>query len=540
MDTTQAHVPNPALEATVARPPGAPVPGGPPEPPRPAAFVGGSNAATVGAHDLAPLLRKRLLFLSLLFAAFYGTLIPVWLWYLSTKDWGPDAWAPVASAPLFLLLAAWLWRNPGLTVRQLRGAEIALFTVLVVRLLLRGYSLLWQRPTVDEAMGLHAAGQITLSEDVLTSLVFRLTTLSTVFLVAYGVIVPNTWRRCAIVVAAFAALPVVIWVVGFAARGVPAERWFPIGVVVAFMMLFQAAVLAVYGAYRIESARQEVAEARRLGQYVLREKLGGGGMGDVYLADHVLLRRSCAVKLIRPERAGDPGTLARFEREVQATAALTHPNTVQVFDYGHTPDGTFYYVMEHLPGVTLAELVSADGPLPPARAVHLLRQLCGALAEAHAAGLTHRDIKPGNVIVCERGGVPDVAKLLDFGLVQTAADADDKLTHVGAVVGTPSYMAPEQISGEPADARTDIYALGALGYFLLTGRPPFAGKTVAQLLAAHLHERPEPPRAHRPDLPPALEAVVLRCLAKRPAERFATVQELGAALAAALGEERRV
>ena len=186
-------------------------------------------------------------------------------------------------------------------------------------------------------------------------------------------------------------------------------------------------------------------------------------MGEVYLAEHVLLRRPCALKLIRPERAGDPKNLRRFEREVQATATLTHPNTVQVYDYGHTDDGTFYYVMEYLPGLTLEELVKRHGPLPPARAIHFLRQVCGALEEAHAVGLIHRDIKPGNVIVCERGGVHDVAKLLDFGLVLSpVSEADgEKLTQDGAIAGTPAYMSPEQAGGQDdVDARSDIYSLG--------------------------------------------------------------------------------
>src|SRR5262249_52007665 len=159
-------------------------------------------------------------------------------------------------------------------------------------------------------------------------------------------------------------------------------------------------------------------EARKLGQYVLRQRLGSGGMGEVYLAEHVLLRRPCAVKLIRPDRTTDSNSLLRFEREVQATATLNHPNTVQIFDYGHAEDGTFYYAMEYLPGLNLEELVKRHGPLPPERALHLLRQVCGALHEAHAGGLIHRDIKPSNIITCERGGLHDVAKLLDFGLVR--------------------------------------------------------------------------------------------------------------------------
>jgi serine/threonine-protein kinase len=218
---------------------------------------------------------------------------------------------------------------------------------------------------------------------------------------------------------------------------------------------------------------------------------------------------------------------------VQATATLTHPNTVQVYDYGRAEDGTFYYVMEYLPGLTLDDLVKRDGPLSPPRAVHLLRQLCGALREAHAIGLVHRDLKPGNVMVCDRGGVPDTVKLLDFGLVRPAgASGDEKLTQEGTVFGTPAYLSPEQAGGQgEPDARSDVYSLGALAYFLLIGRPPFAGRSGVTLLAAHLYETPAPPSAHRPDVPAGLEAVVLRCLAKSPGERFQSVDELDTALA---------
>jgi serine/threonine-protein kinase len=255
-------------------------------------------------------------------------------------------------------------------------------------------------------------------------------------------------------------------------------------------------------------------------------------MGEVYRAEHVLLRRPCAIKLIRPERAGDPRNLRRFEREVQVTATLTHPNTVQVFDYGHAADGTFYYVMEYLPGLTLEELVERFGPLPPGRAVHFLRQVCAALGEAHARGLTHRDIKPGNVMVCERGGVFDVAKLLDFGLVRTPTGDPDggNLTRDGAIAGTPAYMSPEQAGGVSVlDARSDIYSVGALAYFLLSGKPPFAGRTVVQMLAAHMYELPA---ALPPDVPQGLAAVVSRCLVKTPAERWPDAPSLEAALIA--------
>jgi serine/threonine-protein kinase len=258
-------------------------------------------------------------------------------------------------------------------------------------------------------------------------------------------------------------------------------------------------------------------------------------MGEVHLAEHVLLRRPCAIKLIRPDRAGDPLHLRRFEREVKATATLSHPNTVQVYDYGHTDDGTFYYVMEYLPGLTLEQLVEQHGPLLANRAVHFLRQVSAALSEAHAIGLIHRDIKPGNVMVCERGGRHDTVKLLDFGLVIPlgGGPVDDKVTREGAIAGSPAYMSPEQASGQDeVDARSDIYSVGALAYFLMTGQPPFAGRSGVKMLAAHLYEPPAPLRKHRPEIPADLEAVVLKCLAKVPADRYAEVRALDVALAA--------
>jgi serine/threonine-protein kinase len=255
-------------------------------------------------------------------------------------------------------------------------------------------------------------------------------------------------------------------------------------------------------------------------------------MGEVYLAEHRLLNRPYALKLIRPELAADPTNRSRFEREVRAMARLTHWNTVEVLDYGHAPDGTFYYVMEYVDGPNLGELVDRHGPVAPGRAVYLLRQACAALAEAHAAGLVHRDIKPGNLMLTRQAGLADVVKVLDFGLVQFPGpgDGDDRLTRTGMVVGTPGYIAPEQATGA-ADVRSDLYSLGAVGYFLLAGQSPTGGWWTQQMLAALRAELP-PLRELRPEVPADLEAVIGRCLRRDPEGRFADVGELDRALAA--------
>lgn len=497
----------------------------------PVVVVAGS--APVSDHDLIPLLHKRLRFLVLVFVAFYSVVVLVRVAHPGRLESTLDDWANAATVGVLLGLLALLSGRRRRTLLQLRVVEFVLFAVIAGRVLFRGYMQFWYFDYLDRVHAWIAAGDEDNARQMLFGLAHRLMLVSTMAVVAYGVIIPNTWQRCAIVVAAFTALPVVLWVVGCVNRGLPPDYWLTFGFTISVLVSVQIAILAVYGAYRIESSRQEASEARRLGQYVLREKTGGGGMGEVYLAEHSLLRRPCAIKLIRPERAGDPANLARFEREVRATATLTHPNAIQVFDYGRTPDGTFYYVMEYLPGLTLDELVTRHGPVPPGRAVHFLRQLCGALREAHGIGLIHRDIKPGNVMICHRGGVPDVAKLLDFGLVQSGPvdPGDDRLTREGMVVGTPAYLSPEQAGGGAVDARSDVYSLGALAYFLLTGRAPFAGRSAVQVLAAHLYELPAPPADHQPDVPADLQAVVLRCLAKKPADRFPDVASLDAALA---------
>jgi hypothetical protein len=284
----------------------------------------------------------------------------------------------------------------------------------------------------------------------------------------------------------------------------------------------------------IYGLQAKVREARQLGQYTILEKIGEGGMGEVFKASHALLRRPTAIKLI-DSRYVDPHTLRRFEKEVQLTSMLTHPNTISIYDYGRTNDGVFYYAMEYLEGLNLEQLVRVDGPLPPGRVIHVLRQVCGSLSEAHSAGLIHRDIKPANIFLCCRGGSPDVIKVLDFGLVKDKRRGQNAtLSATAAVAGTPLYMSPEAICApDQVDARSDLYALGAVGYFLLTGLPLFASDTVVEICAQHLHSIPVRPseRAGRP-LPTDLEDILLRCLEKDPARRFPDALALSESLEA--------
>jgi hypothetical protein len=273
--------------------------------------------------------------------------------------------------------------------------------------------------------------------------------------------------------------------------------------------------------------RQQVAEANELGQYVLEERIGSGGMGEVWRARHRLLIRPAAIKLIRPQMSGDPELLLRrFEREARATAALKSPHTVQLYDFGATEDGRLYYVMELLDGLDLETLVRQYGPLPAERVVHILRQVCSSLQDAHVNGLVHRDIKPANVVVSRAGTTFDFAKVLDFGLVKldTARNSEDdavELSTEGSPGGTPAFMAPEVVLGvADTDHRVDLYALGCVGYWLLTGKLIFEGGSVVEVMFHHAHTPPPRPstRSELP-IPAPLEDLVMECLEKDPARR---------------------
>jgi len=299
-------------------------------------------------------------------------------------------------------------------------------------------------------------------------------------------------------------------------------------------------LLMVYvGSRIISSLGAAVRKARELGSYRLVRRLGEGGMGEVWRAEHRMLARPAAIKLIRPVAGATDiqhrQLVKRFEREAQATALMRSPHTLELYDFGVAEDGTFYYVMELLDGFDLDELVERFGPVPPERVVHMIRQVCFSLGEAHEAGLIHRDIKPANLYTCRYGRDVDFMKVLDFGLVKQGDGPDagaDRLTGEQLVVGgTPAFMAPEQAVGDTVDGRSDLYSLGCVAYWLLTGTLVFKGRTPVETMMMHVHVQPDRPSlVTNRSIPPELEAVVLACLAKEPTQRPQTADELAARL----------
>jgi serine/threonine-protein kinase len=485
------------------------------------ALVAGSAPSITRESEI--LLRSRLKAAAIFLAVAYGLFFVIGL---------IDVQAVAARAVVFLGvrvaicvgLAALLASRVELSLSRLRQLEYGFFGVLVL-MMMAGQYIVGSR-LIGEGDFTHLVAAE--KNGILNFLVI---------MVLYGVFIPNKPNTTARIVLTMAMGPLIVLVL----LQLKAEQAVTMVdqlaeselTIANSLFILVGAALAIYTSYVLNGLREDLSKARRLGHYQLGDKLGEGGMGEVYLAEHKLLKRPCALKLIKSDVNTNPLALARFEREVQSAAMLSHPNTIEIFDYGHSNDGTFYYVMEYLPGMSLADLVRQYGPLPPGRAVFLLRQVCSALAEAHRLRLVHRDLKPANLFVAILGGKCDIAKVLDFGLVKLTAPEATQLTADYTVSGTPQYMSPEQAMGAgEIDGRADIYALGAILYFMLTGRPPFEGATPTELMIAHARDPVVPPSKIRPDIPADLEAVALRCLSKKPDDRYQDARQLSYALAA--------
>jgi eukaryotic-like serine/threonine-protein kinase len=441
-------------------------------------------------------------------------------------------WPPLTQAPfLFHAAALGLHAAQWLLCRSTRPSLRQLYALDAVGLVggmgLYGALTVAEARTLEHAVAVQSAG----AEILLVAVILIALSLT------HAIIVPLAARRMFWTSAATSSLGVVAAYL-VAVQALPAELlaskpWLPFNQIfyVSMWALF-AVLVSTVAARVIHGLQQRVRDANEVGQYTLEQRIGEGGMGVVYLARHALLRRPTAIKLLPAHRAGEQA-VRRFEQEVRLTSSLTHPNTIAIYDFGRTPDGMFYYAMEYLDGITLEQLVVFDGPQPAARVVQILKQVCGSLSEAHAAGLIHRDIKPANLMLCVRGNVPDQVKVLDFGLVKEhTAGASLGLSTEGTLLGTPAYLSPEGItSPSGVDARSDLYALGAVAYWLLVGTPLFASETIVEVCAHHLHSAPPAPseRSLSP-VPPALDELIVRCLAKDPAQRPASALELGLAL----------
>lgn len=430
---------------------------------------------------------------------------------------------PLLAGVCFLLYSRWSSSLP-----RLRLLEGALFLILSLQFALGMYRAFEHGILIGE----ETSRGVTIFTIMADNYVLRWFAL----IAAYGTFIPNTGRSNTWLVLAMAATP--LGVLFLLSMQHAALRHMIVTSVLwhALFWIPCAVALAIYGSHKLRVLRQAVFEARQLGQYTLDRLLGQGGAGAVYLARHQRLHRPCAIKIIRPEKAGDRTAQLRFEHEVQAMAEVNHPNCVEIFDFGRADDGSLFYAMEYLMGMNLWDMVQKHGPLPAPRAIALLRQMCAALGAAHARGLVHRDVKPRNIFLGCREGLGDVAKLLDFGLVQVDALYESNVGHVtleGNTVGTPWFMSPEQIVAKAKiDGRSDLYSLGATAYFLLTGQLLFDRPNVIDVFSAHLHEAPTPLTRLNDDIPVDLQEVVLHCLEKQAADRFPDAMELDRALAA--------
>lgn len=469
---------------------------------------------------LIALLRKRLLFAAILVSGLYAVfLFKLLVFYEAYRfdEFTSQRWGTlfIVHGTLFamLVIAAWfLWSGTRISLLRLRLVEGVIIGLPIL-------NQLW----IEAHRLVGDLSVLRYTESIIAPVSTGRTHVLPWFaiIIAYGVLIPNTWRRCTAVVLTIAAGALAVNVLLVAWDGVLFQAVTMHHLLEIALWLTFASAFSIYTCYRVREWDDQT-----VGQYRIVRILGWGGMGVVYLAEHMLLNRLCALKMIRPDKEITGKLLDRFEGEVKMTAKLTHPNTIEILEYGRDQDGTLYYSMEYVRGLNLHQLVKRFGPLPVARVVHLLRQVCDALAEAHAADYTHRDIKPGNIMVCDAVGRYDTVKLFDFGLAGN---------HGRTIGFTSSYMSPEQAPGSDKiiTDKSDQYSLGATAYFLLTGTPPFLRDSVEEVIEAHRYAKPVSPNKRCPgaDVPPDLEKIVLRCLEKEPDDRFQSVSELEEVLA---------
>ena len=479
--------------------------------------------------QIADELRTRLAAVVTLLAV--ASLIMSIRWRISSPD--QSLVANLTLLTIFALTAALLHSRINLPIVALRLLELLAFGGLTLGVAALDYGLLVQELSQGNAGAVLAEWNRALVHAI-------------IIIAAYGLFIPNTWKRALAVVLPIAAMPVVLFRVviwshagsGAAlAQVFTAERQtFGVGI------LLVATAIAVYGTYTMNRLRIKAVEANVMGQYTLKNKIGEGGMGEVWLAEHQMLARPAAIKLIRSEMLGAGGAeaadiaLRRFAREAQSTASLGSPHTIELYDFGITDDGVFYYVMEFLDGLDLDTMVKEHGPQPPNRTIHLLLQACESLGDAHNHGMVHRDIKPANIFACKKGMTFDFVKVLDFGLVKTDAksETEAQLTTQGMTSGTPAYMPPElALATGDVDGRADIYALGCVGYWLLTGQYVFESSSPMAMVVDHVNKAPVPP-SQRTEItvPPELDEIIMKCLEKDPAKRYQTTSELADDLAA--------
>ena len=455
------------------------------------------------------LLRERLIMAALILAAMISIVQVIVSVNGSHSLWTAATGTRVVAVACLAGMVLLLKRRSNLTLYQLRWVEVVVVAVPIVEVLIIQYlesnrlieiGKPYQVPTLMAAVG----GVICLS------------------VATYAMFIPSNWRRTAVVAFTSAILPIILTAIQFAYIADLQTVEYP-GFATPFL-LFMTAIVATISAHFVRSIRQDVESARQYGQYHLTTEIGRGSMGVVYRAEHRMLKRPAAIKLIRADRAASDQAIARFEQEVQLSATLSHWNTVQIYDYGRTANGDFFYVMEYLKGKTLAQRLAADGPVKPEVAVDVIRQICNGLEEAHSKTLVHRDMKPANIFLTECGSQSNLVKILDFGLATSRTRPDEDRS----VSGSPSYMPPEQIRGEQVDERSDIYSIGCVLYECLKGQPLFVGDSVLDVFEKHLKSHPDLELS--PELSPKWAPIIERCIAKSPSDRFQNVASLRASL----------